>query len=103
LRRPSSSFHPGTAAGPTGLRPEHLKVVLNTGLPSTKAKAADGLRDLVNAIAGGRVLDEIALFISSAILKKGGGVRPIAVGLVVRRLVAKCFNAATAVRAAKLL
>jgi hypothetical protein len=101
------SFSPGTAPGPTGLRAEHLKLILGSGSPNTRNKAADGLRDLVNAMAAGGVPESIAPFLAGATLfaakKKGGGVRPIAVGLVTRRLVSKCFAASTAEKAAEIL
>jgi hypothetical protein len=101
------SFSPGTAPGPTGLRAEHLKLILGSGSPNTRNKAADGLRELVNAMAAGGVPEDIAPFLAGATLfaakKKGGGVRPIAVGLVTRRLVSKCFAASTAEKAAEIL
>ena len=56
----------------------------------------DAITDLVNLILAGGVPDFVrAEFLGASLLafaKKGGGVRPIAVGLTLRRLVSKVAN-----------
>ena len=101
------SFQMGTAAGPSGMRPEHLRVVLKC-LPATVAdKAQVALTKLVNVIAKGKVPATVAPFFCGARLhaakKKDNTLRPIAVGNLLRRLVAKCFSTALADRASALL
>ena len=88
------SFPRGSAGGPDGIRPQHL-------VDLTSASAERGGKDLLRALA------EFANFILRGYLpkyvkqvffgatliplrKKDGGVRPIAVGQTLRRLVAKC-------------
>ena len=62
---------------------------------------------LVNIMAKGRIPDQVAPFLCGARLhagkKKDGGLRPIAVGNLLRRLVAKCFSSSLAPKAAELL
>ena len=65
------------------------------------------LTKLVNVMAGGGVPKESAPFIFGgnlfALLKKSGGLRPVAVGDILRRLTSKTLAYAVASRAAKLL
>ena len=62
---------------------------------------------LVNVMAAGKVPDSVAPYLCGARLhaakKKDDTLRPIAVGNLLRRLVAKCFSTALASRAAALL
>ena len=88
-------FPRGSAGGITGLRPQHL--VDATGFAT--GDAGQGLlcrvRQLVNRLFCGQSPPEgirQVLFGANltALNKKGGGLRPIAVGETIRRLVAKC-------------
>jgi len=84
---------PGSAAGWDGLRPQHLQDMLQNanpvGLPST-------LCEFVNMVLAGGVHPSVrhAFFGASlhALKKKNGGLRPIAVGLTLRRLTSKLAN-----------
>ena len=70
-------------------------------------RAADANTNLVNVMSGGQVPEAVAPYLCGANLfgakKKCGGVRPIAVGNILRRLTSKCFSYALADRAAALL
>ena len=101
------SFHKGSAAGPSGMRPEHFKAVLKSTSSVLAEKALVALIRLVNKMAAGKVPKAVAPFLCGARLhagkKKDNSLRPIAVGNLLRRLVSKCFSSALADRAAALL
>ena len=103
----AKSFRKGSAPGPDGLRGEHLKVALNRTTPNRQDNMLAALTRLVNVMAAGSVPDMVAPFLSGAKLhagnKKDGGIRPIAVGNIMRRLTAKCFSYALANKAAGFL
>ena len=88
------SFCPGSAPGPSGLRGEHLK---EAGLRGDGRGAAvlGSLTRLVNTLAAGKLPAAAAPYFTGANLfaakKKAGGLRPVAVGEVIRRLVGKCL------------
>ena len=90
------SFPAGSAAGPDGLRPQHLKDLLSgkSGLGSNLLSQA--LTRFVNFVLKGEIREDARPFFFGASLvalsKPGGGVRPIAVGYTLRRLVAKCAS-----------
>ena len=90
------SFKKGSAPGPSGLRPEHIKCVVKSPSPSRADKALEAITKLINVMAAGKVPEEVAPYISGARLhaanKKDGGIRPIAVGNLIRRLVSKLFS-----------
>jgi hypothetical protein len=98
------SFKAGTAAGPSGLRAEHLKEAKGRG-EGRGAAALGALTRLVNLMAAGKVPEGAAPFIFGAnlfaLLKKSGGLRPVAVGNILRRLTSKCIAYAVAGRAAQ--
>ena len=102
-----NSFRRGSAPGPDGLRAEHLKVAIKFAAPNRQDKAIDAITKIVNLMASGSVPDIVAPFISGAMLhaglKKDGGIRPIAVGNLMRRLTSKCFMYGVADKAANLL
>ena len=87
-----SSFAGESGAGPSGLRPRHLREL-------AKAKRhgqalLEALAGFSSAMANGHFGQECMQLFTAARLvplpKKGDGVRPIAVGDTLRRLVAKC-------------
>ena len=98
-------FRRGSAPGPDGLRPEHLRVALQAA-PGRRERALQSLTRLINMMAAGGVPDEVAPYLAGARLhaakKKSGGLRPIAVGNLMRRLVGKCCAAKVQDRAAAL-
>jgi Reverse transcriptase (RNA-dependent DNA polymerase) len=87
------SFTPGSSGGPDGLRPQHLADMTGARIGGNLLGA---LTELVNLILAGGVPEWARTFFFGATLlaftKKGGGVRPIAVGLTLRRLVSKVAN-----------
>jgi len=89
------TFPPGSTGGPDGISPQHLKDML------THADGEIGplhleLCSFVNVLLNGETPEEVNKIIYGgrllALEKKGGGVRPIAVGYTWRRLAAKCAN-----------
>ena len=88
-------FRRGSAPGPSGLRPEHLTVTLQSA-PGRRERALASLTRLVNVMAGGGVPEDVAPFLAGArlhaALKKDGGIRPIAIGNLLRRLVGRCCS-----------
>ena len=106
VKKGVQSFKRGSAPGPSGWRPEHLKTAL-TSAPGRRDKALENLTRLVNSMLKGEVPEEVTPFLCGgrlhAAIKKDGGLRPIAVGDVGRRLVGKLAAAALADRAAALL
>jgi hypothetical protein len=65
--------------------------------PQAAATALEALVSAVNKLASGRAPSSFATWLCgaplTALAKPNGGVRPIAVGEVIRRLVAKCLMA----------
>lgn len=85
------SFPNGSAGGPDGLRPQHLKDLLSSAV--NEDPLLQSITDFSNLLLEGKTpqLVRPVLFGASliALSKKGGGVRPIAVGYVWRRLTGK--------------
>jgi len=87
------SFSPGSAGGLDGFRPQHLVDILDSSSSGSFSDTLTAWSNLV--LAGGVPLLVRQVFFGAslfAINKKDGGVRPIAVGLTLRRLVAKASN-----------
>ena len=86
------SFPAGSAGGPDGLRPQHLKDVVTSRSGSGASLLLEALCCFVNFVIKGEVLEDARPFLFGASLvalsKSDGGVRPIAVGCTLRRLVA---------------
>ena len=90
--RAIKSFPNGSAGGPDKLRPQHLKDILQaTG--EEESSFLDSLVSLCSLVLEGGVPAAVRPFFFGASLvaleKKDGGVRPIAVGWTLRRLVSK--------------
>ena len=87
------SFKPGSEAGPDKLSPQHLKELISRQNGESGALLLDSLAALANVMLAGIVPAVIQTILYGANLlalhKPGGGIRPIAVGNVLRRLVAK--------------
>ena len=86
------SFLNGSAGGPDGLRPQHLKDMTNSS--NTEASSLlTALASFSTLVLEGKTPPAIHPFLFGATLtaldKKGGGVRLTAVGCTLRRLVAK--------------
>ena len=88
-------FPSGTASGPSRTFPEHFLNAAECPTPVAAERALTAVTKLVNALAAGKIAPEVAPWLCSANLyalkKAKGGVRPIAVGEVLRRLTAKCL------------
>ena len=89
--RAIASFPPGSAPGPNGLRPAHLKDCLKRA--GATAALRVGLGKFVLKACKGNLPLAIQTYLCSSTLvplkKKDGGIRPIAVGDTIRRLVGK--------------
>ena len=88
-----SSFPSGSSAGLDSLTPQHIKDMTGTDGDPT---LLSNLTNLVNILLHGSLPEKIAKIIYGgkliALRKKDGGIRPITVGHVIRRIVAKCAN-----------
>ena len=97
VEKAALSFRRGSAPGPGGFRPEHLRITVK-GAPANRAvRAGAALTRVVNLMAAGRVLEEVAPYLCGARLhaaKKDGELRPIAVGNLLRRLSSKLMATA---------
>ena len=85
------SFPKSSAGGPDGLRPQHLKDMMSVDISCLDL--LPNLTSFVQLVLEGRTPQSIQPFFFganlTAIQKKGGGIRPIAVGCTLRRLSAK--------------
>jgi hypothetical protein len=87
-------FPPDSSGGIDGLRPQHLKdMYLNATDPSTHTLNISPLGNFCNMALNGKLPDHIRCYFFGARLialkKKDGGIRPIAVGSTIRRIVSK--------------
>ena len=91
-----SSFPNGSSGEPDGLRPQHLKNLISTSAERGGRELLRALTSFVNLVLDGKTPPSARPFFFGATLiplgKKGGGIRPIAVGHTLRRLVAKCAS-----------
>ena len=87
------SFPPGSGGGPDGLRPQHLKDLTSKATGTAGTNLLSSLTNLINKILSGIVPAEVLPILFGASLialdKKGGGIRPIAIGCTLRRIVGK--------------
>lgn len=87
------SFPNGSSGGLDGLTPQHLKDLLSLGCGDARDELLKTLTDLVNVMLAGQVPSDVIDILYGAnlcaLLKKDGGIRPIAVGTTFRRLAAK--------------
>ena len=98
VSRALQSFPADSAPGPTLLRANHLKEATRSPTASCGNRALKAITAIVNLLATGGAPPEIASYLCSANLlavkKKNGGLRPIAVGEVLRRLTSKSLSRA---------
>ena len=89
-----SSFPSGSANGPDGMYPQHLKDLISPSLGLVANKLIDSLTKFVNLTLADNVPREACQFFFGAKLiglhKANGSIRPIAIGCALRRLVSKC-------------
>jgi len=97
------SFGSGSAGGRDGLRPQHLKEMIE----GRGGSLCHTLADFSNLVLTGDIPRLVRpAFFGATLLpftKKGGGLRPIAVGLTLRRLVAKAAAAVATPACSRLL
>ncbi|CAE7257961.1 unnamed protein product [Symbiodinium microadriaticum] len=95
VSRALRSFPADTAPGPSGLRVQHLREACAAGASDALLQQ---LASVVGLLAQGQACREAAASVAGAspvaVPKPKGGVRPIAVGEVLRRLTGKCLMAA---------
>ena len=92
------SFKNGSAGGPDGLCPQHLKDMTSEANAGVATEVLNCLVDFINNLVLPGILPEDVrrVFYGAnlmALSKKDNGVRPIAVGLTLRRLVGKVVMA----------
>ena len=91
------SFPKGTSCGRDGLRAQHFMDILGGAASAIVDDLLVSISGVVNLFLGGKCPSQLGEFIASApltpLIKPGGGVRPIAVGTVWRRLVSKVASA----------
>ena len=101
------SFPSNSAPGPSSLRANHLKEAVFCPSPTVASRALVYLVEVVNILAAGLAPPLISPFLCAASLlapkKKDGGLRPIAVGEVLRRLTSKCVSRAVQPEAISIL
>ena len=90
------SFRKGSAGGPDGQRPQHLIDMTGEVLGQDSERLLDSLLTLLNEIIfPGKIPPTICpIFFGAnlmALAKPDGGVRPIAMGMTIRRLASKCI------------
>lgn len=93
VARALGSFMNGSAAGLDGIRPGHLKELTSMSAGANGLRLLESLTRLCNFLLSGKLNQDVCPFLYGgslcALKKKDGGVRPIAVGSTIRRLVAK--------------
>ena len=91
------SFPCGSAGGPDGLRLQHLKDMIGPRGDGAAGNLVSSLAAFAALVLSGEVPVSIRPFFFganiTALQKKDGGIRPIAVGCTLRRLVAKVAGA----------
>ena len=91
VRAAISSFNNGSSVGPDGLRSQHLKDMLSTS--GAGDSLLESVTDFINLMLAGRVPERVRPILFggrlTALKKKDGGLRPIAIGYTWRRLAAK--------------
>ena len=88
------SFPAGSSGGPDGLRSKHLLDLCNCKI--TGQAFLTSVTSFINMLLEGKCHPDIAPILFggnlTALIKKTGGIRPIAVGYTWRRIAAKCAN-----------
>ncbi|XP_055345383.1 uncharacterized protein LOC129593198 isoform X2 [Paramacrobiotus metropolitanus] len=101
------SFPRGSAAGPDGLRPQHLLDIVGGKIDDHSGQFCESLASVLNLVLQGNVPTDIhPTFFGGKLLalrKKDGGLRPIAVVLTLRRVIAKIVCTKVAERATAIL
>ena len=90
VQKAINSFPPGSAGGPDGLKPIHIKDMVSRSSGDAGGNLLTAITALVNQIIKGSVCTQALPILFGASLcaleKKTGGIRPIAVGNTLRRV-----------------
>jgi hypothetical protein len=104
VKRMVNTFPAGSSPGPMGLRGEHLRCCLRSHL---QKNFLETLTRFVNALIAGNINPLLSPYLAGANLcaleKKGGGIRPLACGNALRRLVSKSICSSTSEKILKVL
>ena len=96
IREAIRSFSGSSGGSVDGLRPIHLQDLISNQTAEAGIRLILSLTSLVNTILNGQISDFARIIFFSANLtalrKKDGGIRPIAVGNILRRLASKVAN-----------
>ncbi|OQV22928.1 hypothetical protein BV898_03354 [Hypsibius exemplaris] len=91
-----NSFPNGSSAGLDGLSPQHLKDLVGASAGEIAVRLCERLAALLNVMTSGSIpLDVCPLLYGAcltALLKKDGGIRPIAVGTTIRRMLGRILS-----------
>ena len=90
VRKEIFNLRTGTSPGPSGMRPEHLRLAMG----EAGSQTAFNVADLVDLMLGGLVPSSLATAGLVGIPKEDGGLRPIAYGEVLRKVAARMTLAA---------
>ena len=105
--RALKSFPTGSAPEPSSLRANHIKQAIFCPSPDHANKALQSLTGVINLLCAGKVPPNVIPYLCGALLlpclTKNGGLRPIAVGEVLRRLTSKCVTRAVLPEAINIL
>ena len=100
-------FPKGSAGGPDGLLPQHLKDLISNSARFGGKKLLAAVTAFTNLMLSGNTPEQVRpLFFGAtltALNKKDGGVRPIAVGCTLRRMVANVASRTVLERMGSLL
>ncbi|MCP4990354.1 MAG: hypothetical protein GY928_31250 [Colwellia sp.] len=95
IKRAVAAFHTASAPGASRMRPAHLKDALNTPTGDHGHRITKALAKVCTELAQGRAPAGIAPWLAGApiypLKKPDGGVRPIAVGETLRRVVSRAL------------
>ena len=90
VRKAVLSFRVGSSGGPDGLRPGHLRSLIGHGSAEAGSRLLSALTELVNVMLRGEVPNFVVPVLYGAnvcgLQKREGGIRPVAVGNMFRRL-----------------
>lgn len=94
IRKAIRSFPAGSCGGPDGIRPQHISDLINC--VETGSSVLTAITAFVNTLLSGKCHPSVRTILFGGTLialnKKSGGIRPIAIGYVWRRIAAKCAN-----------
>nr|GEZ34997.1 hypothetical protein [Tanacetum cinerariifolium] len=95
------SFPKGTSCGQDGLKAQHLMDILGGAASVVADDLLGSITSVVNLFLSGKCPSKLREYIVSALLtplvKPGGGIRPISVGTVWRRLVSKVASSSNGI------